>query len=83
MNIESLRRKAEYYEHDAPTWARVIWTRPASFNHFIKFNRDALVEAGAIRRIGRDYFIDSEVFPVVAARILGIAAPEQAVEVAA
>ena len=45
MNIESLRRKAEYYEHDAPPWARVIWTRPASFNHFIKFNRDALVEA--------------------------------------
>ena len=78
MNIENLRRKAEYYQHDAPEWVRVIWPRQASLNHFVKFNRDALVRAGAIRRLGRDYFVDVEVFPDVAKRIMNIDSGEAA-----
>ena len=83
MNIENLRRKADYYQHDAPDWARVLWPRIASFNHFIKYNREELVRAGAILRIGRDYFVDSESFPDAAKAVLGIADADQNDEVAA
>ncbi len=71
--LNRLRRKPDYYQHDAPPWVRKIWEKPESFEWFLKNNRQALTESGALIRIGRDYFIDTGLFPDVAARLLGIA----------
>lgn len=71
-HLQNLRRKPDYYRHDAPAWVRNIWPRPESFNWFIKTNRDTLVSQGAVVRLGRDYFVDAEVFPKAAQAILGV-----------
>lgn len=70
--LERLRRKREFYAHDAPGWVRTIWPRPQSFDNFCKEHRTALKASGAMRRVGRDYFLDREVFPQVAANLLGL-----------
>ncbi len=72
MNLESLARKRDYYEETAPLWVRKIWSRPQSFNHFVKLHRSRLTEEGAVVKIGRDYFVVSEKFPIVATNILGV-----------
>ena len=72
MNLESLARKRDYYEEATPLWIRKIWSRPQSFNHFIKQHRLRLTEEGAVIKIGRDYFVVSEKFPSVATDILGV-----------
>lgn len=69
----NLRRKSAYYHHDAPEWVRNIWDRPEAFNWFIKSHRDTLVTDGALVKLGRDYFVDTAIFPAVAERILGVA----------
>lgn len=76
--LQNLRRKPDYYQHDAPQWVRNIWTRPQSFDWFIKANRDALVSQGAVVRLGRDYFVNTESFPQVAESILGVKSGEAA-----
>ena len=70
--LSNLRRKADFYEHDAPKWARNIWSRPKSFEWFTKTHRKELIAQGAMLKIGRDYFIDVEKFPAAAIRILGL-----------
>jgi hypothetical protein len=75
--IANLRRKAEYYSNDGPEWVRLIWPRLASFDWFLKSNRQTLVACGGIRRLGRDYFIDQSRFPNAAKLILGIELTEE------
>jgi len=72
MNLELIWRKRPYYEEAAPTWVRKIWSRPQAFDHFIKYNRSALVDQAALIKIGRDYFVVSDKFPDVATEILGL-----------
>lgn len=71
IKLARIRRKPDYYQNDAPAWVRNVWPRPESFDWFIKNRRAELVESGAVVRLGRDYFVDSVVFPKVAARLLG------------
>lgn len=71
-DITNLRRKRDYYLHDGPVWIRTIWAKPESFNWFLKSNRNKLTELGALVRLGRDYFIDVEIFPSTAETILGL-----------
>jgi hypothetical protein len=71
-NIGNLRRKADYYFHDAPDWVRKIWPRSNSFSWFIKNNRQTLRQQGALVRLGRDYFIDAAAFPAAAQGVLGL-----------
>ncbi len=71
-SISDLRRKRDYYLQDAPDWVRTFWTKPESFNWFIKNNRSELTHQGAILRLGRDYFIDLNQFPHAAKNILGL-----------
>jgi hypothetical protein len=72
MNLDNLRRKGDFYRNDAPGWCRIIWSRPQAFDNFIKHQREPLMQAGALQRIGRDLFVDQERFPEIAAAILGI-----------
>jgi hypothetical protein len=72
MNLEFLSRKRIYYEVTAPGWVRNIWSRQEAFDHFIKYNRFELVDRGALIKIGRDYFVDSNKFPSVATEIMGL-----------
>ena len=72
MNLEVLVRKRDYYDEKAPQWVRNIWSRKESFNNFIKYNRRSLVEQGAVHKIGRDYFIEVEIFPNAIQQILGL-----------
>jgi hypothetical protein len=72
MNLELLSRKRTYYEETAPLWVRRIWSRPQAFDHFIKYNRAKLAAEGALVKIGRDYFVVSDKFPVIATEILGL-----------
>jgi hypothetical protein len=71
MNLELLSRKRTYYEETAPSWVRKIWSRPQAFDHFIKYHRAALVDQGALIKIGRDHFVVSDKFPNAATAILG------------
>jgi hypothetical protein len=72
MNLENLRRKHEFLRHDAPAWCRQVWPRPQSLDYFIKANRTPLTQAGALQKVGRDWFVDCQQFPGAAARILGL-----------
>lgn len=83
VQLQQLRRKATYYQHDAPAWVRNIWDRLESFDWFIKNNRAALLEHGAVVRLGRDYFINAKVFPKAAESLLGLKPVTTASEVAA
>lgn len=74
--LQNLRRKPDYYRHDAPEWVRTIWPRPESFNWFVKAHRDTLMSQGAVVRLGRDQFVNVETFPRAAERILGVNAGE-------
>lgn len=78
MQLVNLRRKDAFYQHDGPQWVRNVWPRPESFNWFCKANRDRLVEQGAMHKLGRDWFVDTEVFPTAAERILGVCQGEGA-----
>lgn len=68
--LARIRRKPDYYKNDAPDWVRNVWPRIQSFNWFIKNRRAELLEAGAVVRLGRDYFVDTAIFPKIASRIL-------------
>ena len=70
--LSNLRRKAAYYQHDAPDWVRNVWNRPESFDWFVKNNRAVLLENGAVVKLGRDYFINTKVFPKTAESLLGL-----------
>lgn len=72
LKLTHIRRKPDYYRNDAPAWVRNVWPRQASFDWFIKHRRAELVNSGAVVRLGRDYFVDTVVFPRVASRILGV-----------
>lgn len=70
--IGNLRRKQEYYLHEAPHWVRRVWPRQESFDWFLKNYRSTLVALNAIVRLGRDYFINAETFADEAQKILGL-----------
>ena len=72
MNLELLIRKRDYYNDAAPLWVRNIWSRKEALDHFIKYNRQRLTSAGAVVKIGRDYFVHADKFSPVAIEILGI-----------
>jgi hypothetical protein len=82
QQLNNLRRKSAYYQHDAPEWVRNVWSRPESFSWFIKNNRETLCSQGALVKLGRDFFVDTTAFPPAAERILGLT-PAAAGEVAA
>jgi hypothetical protein len=82
QQLNNLRRKTTYYQHDAPPWVRNVWNRPESFDWFVKNNRVALCEQGALVKLGRDFFVDTQFFPSAAEHILGLT-PAPAGEVAA
>lgn len=71
QQLSRLRRKLDYYRHEAPEWVRVVWPRPESFAWFIKHRRADLESRGALLRLGRDHFIDTGSFPAAAGEILG------------
>lgn len=70
--IENLRRKPDYYKNIAPEWVRTFWPRQQSMDHFLKSNRDELVRYGGIAKLGRDWFVDIERFPIAVRKILGL-----------
>ena len=72
MNLELLIRKRDFYNNAAQPWMRNIWSRKEALDHFIKYNRLRLASAGAVVKIGRDYFVDTEKFSSVAIEILGL-----------
>jgi len=72
QQLANLRRKRAYYTQEAPAWVRNVWPRPQSFDWFIKNRRDDLVAQGALIKLGRDYFVDVALFPVVAGGMLGV-----------
>ncbi|QWD95052.1 hypothetical protein C2759_02630 [Polynucleobacter sp. MG-Unter2-18] len=71
VELSKLRRKDDYYQNGAPDWVRIIWGRKESFEWFLKNNRRELVQSHAIIRLGRDYFVHSGRFDVVAKKIIG------------
>lgn len=78
MNFEMLNRlerKGEFYR-EAPSWCHRIWKREESFDNFVKQHRETLKQSGVLVRVGRDYFVDRENFPAVAAGVLGFSASE-------
>jgi hypothetical protein len=81
QQIANLRRKTIYYQHDAPDWVRNVWNRPESFDWFVKNNKDALCEQGALVKLGRDFFVDTTAFPNAAGRILGLTPADKGEEV--
>lgn len=70
--LARLRRKLDYYHHDAPGWVRTVWPRPESFAWFVKNHRADLANQGALFRLGRDHFIDIARFPPAASALLGV-----------
>jgi hypothetical protein len=64
--LQRLQRKKVYYT-DGPPWVRSVWNTQAGFEWFCKSRRAALEQAGGLRRMGRDWFIDAEAFPKVVA----------------
>lgn len=69
--LSRLRRKKDFYTN-GPDWVRSIWTRFESFHWFVKRHRRHLAETGATVGLGRDTFIDVELFPNVSLQILGL-----------
>lgn len=74
MDLNNLRRKQDFLQHDAPPWCRTFWPRIEALNHFIKQHKTRLAEAGAAVFVGREWFVDVDRFPAVAAEILGLPA---------
>lgn len=72
MKLENLRRKRDYYVHDAPPWMRIVFASYGGFEWFIKHHRVSLLERGAIIKSGRDWLVDMHAFPAVAAGIKGL-----------
>lgn len=65
INLKQLCRKRDYYQ-EGPQWVRTIWKTSNAFDHFVKSRRSFLAHRGAIHKLGRDWFVDCEVFPCVA-----------------
>lgn len=69
--FDRLRRKAEFYQQ-GPEWVRSIWPTENSFAWFLKSHTQELEKLLAIRKVGRDWFIDTNHFPEAAARVWGL-----------
>lgn len=72
VQLSALRRKGDYYRNESPEWVRIVWARPQGFDWFIKHHRAELAAAGAIIRLGRDWFVHTNRFPNTAQQILGV-----------
>ena len=72
MKLENLRRKRDYYVHEAPAWIRVVFSSYQGFDWFVKDQKSTLVERGAIIKAGRDWLVDMETFPAVTADLKGL-----------
>lgn len=55
--LERWQRKRGFYA-DAPSWVYGLWRTQPSFEWFVKSRRAELSNAGAIRKLGRDWFVD-------------------------
>jgi hypothetical protein len=73
IKLERLTRKRDFYTN-APDWVKTFWPTQSSFDWFIKSRNQTLTEQGALLRLGRDYFIDSERLAVSVETELGGAA---------
>lgn len=74
MNVDTLsrmRRKADFYAQ-APAWVHQIWPTFDSFNWFIKTRAKVLSSVGAIRKLGRDWFVDEQLFAQEVAVAFGL-----------
>lgn len=74
--LEKVRRKRTYYEQ-APQWVLALWPSLDSFEWFCKSRRAELEKAGAMHKLGRDWFIDAEQFPIAVAKAYNLQAPAE------
>ncbi len=58
-DLSNWQRKREYYKQ-SPDWVRQIWPSEPSFNWFIKSRREALANAGVLRKLGRDWLVNEQ-----------------------
>lgn len=72
MDLNNLRRKQDFLQHDAPDWCRRVWPRIESLNHFLKTHKARLAADGALFKLGREWFVNADRFPAVARQILGL-----------
>jgi len=70
MDMNNLRRRDAYFEHELPDWAKYYFRDLSGLEWFAKSRRDELLEAGALVRFGRELLIDVSVFPDAAQAIL-------------
>lgn len=56
-DLERWQRKSGFYAA-APQWVYGLWRTQPSFEWFVKSRRSELANAGAIRKLGRDWFVD-------------------------
>lgn len=73
IDLERWQRKADYYAN-GPEWVHRIWSTQPSFDWFCKSRRQALSQAGVLRKLGRDWFVNSELLEAVVRSELGEAA---------
>ena len=59
IDLDRWQRKADFYAN-APTWVRSIWSTQPSFEWYCKSRRKTLAKAGALRKLGRDWFVHSD-----------------------
>ena len=57
--LDRWQRKRGFYDN-APEWVHNIWRTRASLEWFLKSRRNELNAHGAIRKLGRDWFVDIE-----------------------
>ncbi len=58
-DLDRWQRKRGFYA-TAPQWVYGLWRTQPSFEWFVKSRRSELANAGAIRKLGRDWFVDVE-----------------------
>jgi hypothetical protein len=56
-DLERWQRKRGFYA-TAPQWVYGFWRTQPSFEWFVKSRRSELANAGAICKLGRDWFVD-------------------------
>jgi hypothetical protein len=69
LNLSALYRKDPYFDV-MPEWLRRVLHHPGAYGWFIRQNKGQLVSEGALIKLGRDYFVDQDRFPVVAEQII-------------
>lgn len=71
--LDRTARKRDFYL-TGPAWVRSTWPTPHSFEWFCRSRREELASKGAMVKLGRDWFVDVQAFPLAVAAVYGIAA---------